>query len=176
MRDRIELEEVFEADAQAREKKLAILGNCDTLNPVSERNNNTKNIMNINTPETDAYECAMAEDPGNYFGEDSTREAYEFARKLERRLIMRDKEYIHFLNVTFKVEKNPNYTGNHCLAKTNSITGNTYPLGTTEQEMIEQFYSRHVNKATTYGDIVRVIKVKCFEDKSPKGRFHKDNY
>ena len=44
--------------------------------------------MNINTPETDAYECAMAEDPGNYFGEDSTREAYEFARKLERRLII----------------------------------------------------------------------------------------
>ena len=42
--------------------------------------------MKLNTPETDAYERDAAEDVGSYFGEDSTREAYEFARKLERRL------------------------------------------------------------------------------------------
>ncbi len=44
-----------------------------------------KQLKMKHTPETDAYERAMAEDD-NYFGEDSTREAYEFARKLERRL------------------------------------------------------------------------------------------
>ena len=37
-----------------------------------------------------------------------------------REKIMRDTEnYIYFLNATFKVEKNPTYTGNHELARTN---------------------------------------------------------
>ena len=92
--------------------------------------------------------------------------------------VMRDtKEYIHFLNVTFKVKRNPNYTGNHTLAEVNSVMGNTYPLGTTEQEMIDQYHASQVNSTTTHGDIHRVVEIeKCFEDRSPKGRFHKDNY
>ncbi len=91
---------------------------------------------------------------------------------------MRDTtEYIHFLNVTFKVKRNPNYTGNHYLADVNSVLGNTYPLGTTEQAMIDQYHSRPVNNTTTHGDIHPVVEIeKCFEDRSPKGRFHKDNY
>ena len=41
--------------------------------------------------------------------------------------VMRDtKEYIHFLNVTFKVKRNPNYTGNHYLADVDSVMGNTF--------------------------------------------------
>ena len=91
---------------------------------------------------------------------------------------MRDTtEYINFLNVTFKVKRNPNYTGNHYLADVNSVLGNTYPLGTTEQEMIDQYHASQVNNTTTHGDIVQVVEIaKCFEDRSPKGRFHKDNY
>lgn len=97
---------------------------------------------------------------------------------------MRDKtEYIHFLNVTFKVEKNPNYTGNHQLAKANAVAGNTYPLGTTEQEMIDDYHNQVVlqkdinGNTVRRGDIHRVVEIaKCFEDCSPKGRFHKDNY
>ena len=87
------------------------------------------------------------------------------------------KEYIKFLNVTFKVEKNPTYTGNHYLATYNSIMGNTFPLGTTKQEMIDQFLAQQVNNTIKYGDILQVVEItKCFEDRSPKGRFHKDNY
>ena len=91
---------------------------------------------------------------------------------------MRDnKEYIHFLNATFKVKRNPNYTGNHYLATCNSIMGNTYPLDTTKQEMTDQFLAQQVNNTTKYGDILQVVEItKCFEDRSPKGRFHKDNY
>ena len=91
---------------------------------------------------------------------------------------MRDTtNYLNFLNVTFKVERNPNYTGNHYLAKVNSVLGNTYPLGTTEQEMIDLYHAEAVNSTTTTGDIHRVVKIeKCFEDRTPKGRFHNDNY
>jgi len=91
---------------------------------------------------------------------------------------MRDTtNYLNFLNVTFKVERNPNYSGNHYLAKVNNVLGNTYPLGTTEQEMIDLYHAEAVNSTTTNGDIHRVVKIeKCFEDKAPKGRFHNDNY
>ena len=91
---------------------------------------------------------------------------------------MRDTEnYIYFWNVTFKVKKNPNYTGNHYLAGVNSVMGNTYPLGTTKEEMIEQFLEQDVNTTTKHKDILQVVEIsKCFEDRSPKGRFHKDNY
>ena len=91
---------------------------------------------------------------------------------------MRDTtNYEYFLNVTFKVERNPNYSGNHCDAKVNNVLGNTYPLGTTEQEMIDLYHAEAVNSTTTHGDIHRVVKIeKCFEDRTPKGRFHKDNY
>tara|TARA_R100000458_G_C8150123_1_gene158081 strand:- start:270 stop:536 length:267 start_codon:yes stop_codon:yes gene_type:complete len=76
-----------------------------------------------------------------------------------------------FLNVTFKVEKNPDYTGNHFMARLNSVKGCTFPLGTTKQEMIDQYHSSVVlekdldgNKVLT-GDIHRVVEVvNCFED------------
>ena len=92
--------------------------------------------------------------------------------------VMRDTtKYLNFLNVTFKVKRNPNYTGNHYLATCNSIMGNTFPLGTTKQEMTDQFLAQEVNNTTKYGDILQVVEIeKCFEDRSPKGRFHKDNY
>jgi hypothetical protein len=55
--------------------------------------------------------------------------------------------------------------------------GNTFPLGTTKQEMTDQFLAQEVNSTTKYGDILQVVEIeKCFEDRSPKGRFHKDNY
>ena len=50
---------------------------------------------------------------------------------------MREKK--RFLNVTFKVKRHPDYTGNHYLASCNSIMGNTFPLGTTKQEMTDEF-------------------------------------
>ena len=82
-----------------------------------------------------------------------------------------------FLNVEFKVEKNPAYTGNHYLARVNRVGNNTYPLGTTKEEMIEQFLEQEVNTTTKHKDILQVVEItKCFEDRSPKGRFHKDNY
>ena len=98
--------------------------------------------------------------------------------------VMRDTEnYVYFLNTTFKVEKNPTYTGNHFMARVSRVMGNTYPLGTTEQEMIDQYHNRVVldkdldGKTVRAGDIHRVVKIdNCFEDRSPKGRFHKDNY
>ena len=82
--------------------------------------------------------------------------------------VMRDKKT--FLNATFKVEKNPTYTGNHCLARVNRVLSNTYPLGTTEQEMIEQYHNSVVlekdlngNKVLA-GDIHRVVEVSFYED------------
>ena len=60
---------------------------------------------------------------------------------------MRDKKT--FLNATFKVEKNPTYTGNHCLARVHRVVSNTYPLGTTEQEMIDQYHNRVVLEKTS---------------------------
>ena len=84
---------------------------------------------------------------------------------------MRDKK--SFLNVTFKVEKNPTYTGNHFMARVNNVRGCTFPLGTTEQEMIDQYHNQVVlekdidgNKVLA-GDIHRVVEVvNCFEDHS----------
>ena len=92
--------------------------------------------------------------------------------------VMRDTEnYIYFWNVTFNVEKNPAYTGNHFLARCNKVMGNTYSLETTKQEMVEQFLEQEVNNTTKHKDIIQVVEIdKCFEDRSPKGRFHKDNY
>ena len=96
--------------------------------------------------------------------------------------VMRDKNKIYFLNVTFKVKRNPEYTGNHYLATCNSIMGNTFPLGTSEQDMIREFLAEVVvkdidGKTWTKGEIIQVERIeKCFEDSSEKGRFHKDNY
>ena len=95
---------------------------------------------------------------------------------------MRDTNKIYFLNVTFKVKPNPDYTGNHYLATCNSIMGNTFPLGTSEQDMIREFLAEVVvkdidGKTWTKGEIIQVERIeKCFEDSSEKGKFHKDNY
>ena len=80
------------------------------------------------------------------------------------------KEKKKFLNVTFKVKRNPNYTGNHTLATVNSVMGNTFSLGTTEQEMIDEFHAELVNidmdgKTWTKGEMIQVVSIeKCFED------------
>ena len=81
---------------------------------------------------------------------------------------MRDKKT--FLNATFKVEKNPTYTGNHFMARVNNVRSCTYPLGTTEQEMIDQYHNSVVlekdidgNKVLA-GDIHRVVEVSFYED------------
>ena len=75
-----------------------------------------------------------------------------------------------FLNVTFKVERHPAYKGNHYLADVSSVMGNTFSLGTTEQEMIDEFHGELVNididgKTWTKGEMIRVVSIeKCFED------------
>jgi len=89
--------------------------------------------------------------------------------------VMRDRTFYHsFLNATFKVEKNPTYTGNHFLARVNRVSSNTYPLGTTEQEMIDQYHNSVVlekdidgNKVLA-GDIHRVVEVSFYEDSIAK--------
>ena len=81
---------------------------------------------------------------------------------------MREKK--RFLNVTFKVQRHPDYTGNHYLATCNSIMGNTFPLGTTKQEMTDEFLSEIVvkdmeGKTWTKGEMIQVVEItKCFED------------
>jgi|TARA_B100001079_G_scaffold254146_1_gene248681 hypothetical protein len=94
--------------------------------------------------------------------------------------VMRDKNKIYFLNVTFKVKRNPEYTGNHTLAGCNGVS-TTFPLNTTKADMIKKFHAEIVGKINgktwTKGEIVQVVEIeKCFEDSSEKGRFHKDNY
>ena len=75
-----------------------------------------------------------------------------------------------FLNVTFKVERHPDYTGNHQLAGFDHIMGCTFPLGTTEPEMIREFLAETVvkdihGKTWTKGEMIQVVSIeKCFED------------
>ena len=82
--------------------------------------------------------------------------------------VMREKK--RFLNVTFKVQRHPDYTGNHYLASCNSIMGNTFPLGTTKQEMTDEFLAETVvkdmeGKTWTKGEMIQVVEItKCFED------------
>ena len=83
-------------------------------------------------------------------------------------MLMKEKK--KFLNVTFKVERHPDYTGNHYLAGVNNVMGNTFALGTTEQEMIDEFLAERVNidingKTWTKGEMIQVVSIeKCFED------------
>ena len=82
--------------------------------------------------------------------------------------VMREKK--RFLNVTFKVKRHPDYTGNHQLASDDHIMGNTFPLGTTKQEMTDEFLAEIVvrdieGKTWTKGEMIEVIEItKCFED------------
>ena len=79
-----------------------------------------------------------------------------------------------FLNVTFKVERHPDYTGNHQLAGFDNIMGCTFPLGTTEPEMIREFLAETVvkdmeGKTWTKGEMIQVVSIeKCFEDWSDR--------
>ena len=88
-----------------------------------------------------------------------------------REKIMREKK--KFLNVVFNIKRNPDYKGNHELAGFNGIH-TTFPLGTTEQEMIDQFHAERVNidingKTWTKGEMIQVVSIeKCFEDWSDR--------
>ena len=79
-----------------------------------------------------------------------------------------------FLNVTFKVERHPDYTGNHQLAGFDHIMGCTFPRGTTEPEMVREFLAETVGKdmqgkTWTKGEMIQVVKIeKCFEDWSDR--------
>ena len=79
-----------------------------------------------------------------------------------------------FLNVTFKVKRHPDYTGNHQLAGFDHIMGCTFPLGTTEPEMVREFLAETVGKdmqgkTWTKGEMIQVVKIeKCFEDWSDR--------
>ena len=103
-------------------------------------------------------------------------------RQKSARLFEVMREQIKFLNVTFKVKRHPDYEGNHQLAEYDHIGGCTFPLGTTEPEMIREFLAETVGKdihGKTWikGEMVEVERIdKCFEDSCNKGRFHKDNY
>jgi hypothetical protein len=72
-----------------------------------------------------------------------------------------------FLNVVFNIERNPAYKGNHELATTHRMH-TTFPLGTTEQDMIDEFHAELVNisngKTWTKGEMIRVVSIaECFE-------------
>jgi hypothetical protein len=79
------------------------------------------------------------------------------------------KNKTRFLNATIKVKRNPEYKGNHEIARTDNFRGCTYPLGTTEQEMIDEFHGQKIGiikgKTWLMGEMVRVERVECFEDK-----------
>jgi hypothetical protein len=76
-----------------------------------------------------------------------------------------------FLNVVFNVKRNAAYKGNHELARTDRIH-TTFPLGTTEQDMIKEFHAELVNidingKTWLKGEMIQVTSIdNCFEDKS----------
>ena len=84
-----------------------------------------------------------------------------------REKIMREKK--KFLNVVFNIKRNPDYKGNHELAGFNGIH-TTFPLGTTEQEIIDEFHAETVvkdihGKTWTKGEMIQVVSIeKCFED------------
>ena len=87
--------------------------------------------------------------------------------------VMRE-EKKKFLNVTFKVKRHPDYTGNHQLAEFDHIGGCTFPLGTTEPEMIREFLAETVvkdihGKTWMKGEMIEVERIdKCFEDWSDR--------
>jgi hypothetical protein len=74
-----------------------------------------------------------------------------------------------FLNVVFNVKRNPEYKGNHELAGFDAIH-TTFPLGTAEQEMIDEFHAETVvkdihGKTWKKGEMIQVVNIeKCFED------------
>lgn len=85
--------------------------------------------------------------------------------------VMRDrmKTKKKFLNVVFNIKPNPAYKGNHELATFNAIH-TTFPLGTSEADMIDKFHAETVvkdihGKTWTKGEMIQVVSIeKCFED------------
>ena len=68
-----------------------------------------------------------------------------------------------FLNVVFNIKRNPEYKGNHQLAGFSGIH-TTFPLGTTEQEMIDEFHAETVvkdihGKTWTKGEMIQVVSI-----------------
>ena len=78
-----------------------------------------------------------------------------------------------FLNVVFNVKRNPEYKGNHELAGFSGIH-TTFPLGTSEPEMIREFLAETVvkdieGKTWTKGEMIQVVSIeRCFEDSSDR--------
>tara|TARA_R110000751_G_scaffold3297_1_gene16432 strand:+ start:859 stop:1143 length:285 start_codon:yes stop_codon:yes gene_type:complete len=88
-------------------------------------------------------------------------------RKIEMKNEMKE-EKKKFLNVVFNVKRNPEYKGNHELARTDRIH-TTFPLGTTEEDMIKEFHAELVNisngKTWLKGEMIQVTSIdNCFED------------
>ena len=81
--------------------------------------------------------------------------------------VMREKK--KFLNVVFNIKRNPDYKGSHELATFNGIH-TTFPLGTSEPDMIREFLAETVakdihGKTWTKGEMIQVVSIeKCFED------------
>ena len=88
-------------------------------------------------------------------------------REIKNNMKNKDK----FLNVVFNVKRNPEYKGDHQLAGFNGIH-TTFPLGTSEPEMIREFLAETVvkdieGKTWTKGEIIQVVSIeRCFEDSS----------
>jgi len=84
--------------------------------------------------------------------------------------VMRDtmKTKKRFLNVVFNIERNPAYNGSHELARFNRIH-TTFPLGTSEADMIDKFRAETVGKdihgkTWTNGEMIRVVSIaECYE-------------
>ena len=90
-------------------------------------------------------------------------------REIKNNMKNEMKNETRFLNATFKVQPNPEYTGNHEIARTDHFRGCTYPLGTTEQDMIDEFHGQKIvtiqGKTWLMGEMVRVERMtECFED------------
>lgn len=73
-----------------------------------------------------------------------------------------------FLNVVFNIERNPAYKGDHELATTHRMH-TTFPLGTSEADMIDKFHAETVvkdihGKTWTKGEMIRVVSIaECYE-------------
>ena len=91
--------------------------------------------------------------------------------------VMRDTDkYVYFWNVVFNTRRNPNFTGKHVNASVNRIH-TTFSIETKQEDMIELFKAQTFNAKWKNGDVHEILGIhNIFEDRSEKGRFHKDNY
>ena len=91
--------------------------------------------------------------------------------------VMRDTDkYVYFWNVVFNTRRNPSFTGEHVNASVNRIH-TTFSIETKQEDMIELFKAQTFNAKWKNGDVHEILGIhNIFEDRSEKGRFHKDNY